>query len=84
MIFQAILERRLNRTTFGHGVDEVGDGMHERVFVADDMTGRPPLSNIWMHTVLLGDNDVSKPLPVGGGLAVEILQPIQILEIEFE
>ena len=37
-----------------------------------------------MHTILLGDNDVSKPLPVGGGLAVEILQPIQILEIEFE
>lgn len=41
-VAQAILERGLDGLSVHDGVDEIGGGMNEGMFVAEDVAGGPP------------------------------------------
>src|SRR5580658_6336409 len=46
LVFQAVFEGGMDGFAFGAGVDEIGDGMDEGVFVADAVAGRPPMADV--------------------------------------
>src|SRR4051812_30029295 len=63
LIAHSILERRLDRLALDHGIHEVGDGMNKGVLVADDMAGRPPLSDVRVNSARLRHQNIAEALP---------------------
>src|ERR1035437_8570086 len=84
LICEAVLESRLNGTFVYHRVNKIGDRVDEGVFIADDMTRRPPIANVGMYPAALRDQDVAKTTAVIRVGLVVILQTVHVLEIENE
>ena len=84
LVFQTVLEGRLQGLAFGDSVDEVSDGVHESVFVPNDMPRWPPLADVRMHAIFLSNDNVGKSLTIGGRCDVEKLQPVHVLEVKFQ
>lgn len=60
--FHALFETRLHALSRRNSAHEIRDHVHERVFVADDMAGRPPILHIRMGR--FGHKYITKTLSI--------------------
>ena len=75
--FQSVGEIRLGSSASNDGINKVGDGMNEGMFVADDMARGPPVLDVGMAR--FRDDDVAKSVRVLGILGIIESQPIHLL-----
>ena len=75
--FQSVGEIGLDSFASDEGINKVGDGVHEGMFVADDVARRPPVFDIWM--IRFRDDDVAKSPRMRGILGIIESQPIHLL-----
>src|SRR5260370_15750131 len=80
LVFYAIAEVRLGQTVLFERSQKVIDGMHKRMFVADDVSGRPPGA----HVGVLGLRHHNRPIALLCVVlrAIEKFEFIHPLELE--
>src|SRR2546423_6681783 len=74
--FQSVGEIRLGLSASNDGINKVGDGVNERMFVADNVARRPPVFDVGMAR--FRDDDVAKSPRVLGILGIIESQPIHL------
>src|SRR5215208_2632546 len=74
LIAQAVFEGGLDGLAIDARVDEVRNGVHEGVFVTDNMAGRPPTADVRMRAAGLRDENIAETLAV---LPISIVEEFQ-------
>src|SRR5437588_8603433 len=80
LVLQAVLESWLDAFSIDNGFHEIGHGVNESVFVADDVTGRPPLVDVRMRW--FGHDDIAETLSILRVAPAEKFQAIHFFQIE--
>lgn len=75
--FQSVDEIRLGWFASNDGINKVGDGVSEGMFIADDVARRPPVFDVRMGW--FRDDDVAKSARVFGILGIIESQAIHLL-----
>jgi hypothetical protein len=78
--FQTVFESWRDILSENYSFHEIGDGMHEGMFVADDVARRPPVLHVGMRW--LRHDDVAEALPIFRVSRVVKFQQIHFFEIE--
>src|SRR5829696_3708714 len=77
---ESLFKGRTGVDALANPLQQVMDRVGERVLVANDVSGRPPVRGVWVHA--LGDVDGTEPLQAGRVILEIDLQFVHALEVE--